>query len=215
MTVGTSASKTRRDLGIRRPGCRWRADATARCAGWNPESSSVSPQSSGACRAAHDAPGPHASTSTAFSEWLRWSVAGPSGVSVARHASWPRTLWLGPEPKAVRVRPRLSGFEGRKRALTSGASAAIQRELQVESASPSRLGLNCQVTIMHARNFARKPQPEARSRGVCCRLALDATETFEEPRLVLAGDADAIVDHRQRRLSAVGLDPYQDSSPGR
>src|SRR5579859_3519641 len=160
--------------------------ASARSPGRKPESSSCSPHRAAARAAAHDAPGPHAWTSTASPEWTRCRVAGPSGVWVARHASpWP-SLSHGPVPMGASVSASSSGLLVAKRERTAGlaSSAAIERDLHGERASATRLGVEREVTIMHARDLARKPQPEPGARRVHRRLVLDPAEACEELGLV-------------------------------
>src|SRR6266513_385168 len=86
---------------------------------------------------------------------------------------------------AARVSARLRGLCGRNRDRTSGAasSVGIQWDLQRECAALSGLGFDGEISIMHARDLARKPQAEACARGMGGRRGLDATEAREQAAL--------------------------------
>src|SRR5579864_8678634 len=105
-----------------------------------------------------------------------WTVAGPSGVRVARHASRPSSSSQAPCPIGARVRARSSGRVSPYRASTprslaraappaalpppsrwrgrDSPLAGADRELEDEGASAPDLGIACQVAIVHARDLA-------------------------------------------------------------
>jgi len=94
------------------------------------------------------------------------------------------------------VRARSRGLPVSNRVLASGGVLGAERNAKREGASPPRRRLDCEVTIVHSRNLARQPQPEAGSRNGLGALGLDPNKAAEEARLVFLRDPYALVGDR-------------------
>src|SRR5438105_14324288 len=87
------------------------------------------------------------------------------------------------------------------------------RHREREGASGSDLGVDGEVSVVHPRDLARKPQAEAGA--LDGGLAVDATEAREQALLVVACDTDALIHHRDHRLVTIPPNPPGDLAAGR
>src|SRR6202521_2401729 len=186
----------------------------SRFLGWNPLASSSSPQTPAACAAAHSAPGPQASTSILGAAYVRWMVDGPSGVPVARHASLWWTLIERPSPIGASVenisKGRAVSNEVRTCGSTRVSSLLPERDLQDERAAASDIGLDGQVSVVHAGYLTRQPEPEAGALDVLG--ALHPAEPGEKLELVRRADPRPAVNDRHGGHPVVA--PYANGDVG-
>src|SRR5487761_1007108 len=96
---------------------------------------------------------------------------------------------------------------------TTASSLLPQRHRQDEGASAPEVGLNGEVSVMHACDLSRQPQAEASALHVL--RALHAAESSKEVGLVFGADPHAPVDDRNRGHSIVAPNANRDGGPGR
>jgi hypothetical protein len=92
---------------------------------------------------------------------------------------------------------------------STAPSLLPERHLKDERATASDVGLDGQVSVMHARDLSRQPEAEARALDVL--RALHATESSEEVDLVFRADPHAAVDYRDGGHAVVAPDANGDA----